>query len=247
MSARSWRQQTQRYLELLTRGADQPGTWQIFDDGPDKDFRKAKVLHGTLAEVGHELQTANASGCGVFCTVSETDGKGRKRENVRAVRALFVDCDMVRPDTWHLAPSFVVESAAGPHAYWSVQDCPINKFSQSQKRLAAHYKSDPKVCDLPRVMRAPGFWHLKREPFRVELVNATGIVYSLDEIMAAIPDLVAPELSPYARSLQPIAVDKLLPSERRKMAKWREVDALQAFQQSGMYGRHIRDDEHAVV
>lgn len=247
MNARVWREQTAQYVHLLTRQQDSAVTWQIFDDGPDKDFRKARVLHGKLADVAHELQTANADGCGIFCTVSETDGKGRKRENVRGVRALFVDCDTVRPDAWHLPPSIVVESAAGPHAYWSVLDCDREQFATMQKRLAAFYRSDPKVCDLPRVMRVPGFWHCKREPVRVELAESVGHVYLLQEIMDAIPELVAPPLSPYVRSLQPSEREQMLPSERRKLAKWRDIDPLQAFQQAGMYGRHIRDDKHAVV
>ena len=42
-----------------------------------------------------------------------------------------------------------------------------------QKRLAKHYKSDPAVCDLPRIMRVPGFQHLKNlnNPQPVELID----------------------------------------------------------------------------
>jgi hypothetical protein len=235
------------YVQTLTGYYDESVTWQVFDDGPDKDFRKARVLHGTLADVAHELQTANADKRGVFCTVNATDGAGRKRENIRKVRALFVDCDTERPSSWHLPPSMVVESAAGPHAYWCVADCELDAFAALQKRLAAFYRSDPKVCDLPRVMRVPGFWHCKREPVRVQLAETLGEVYEVANVMQAIPELQTPPLSPYARSLQPSEREPLLPSERRKLAKWREIDPLQAFQQAGMYGRHVRDDKHAVV
>lgn len=247
MNARTWREQTAMYVQILTGYHDEAVTWQIFDDGPDKDFRKARVLHGKLADVAHELQTANADGCGVFCTVNETDGKGRKRDNIRKVRALFVDCDTERPESWHLQPSMVVESAAGPHAYWCVVDCDLDAFAGLQKRLAAYYRSDPKVCDLPRVMRVPGFWHCKRDPVRVQLIDDFVEVYTVADVMTAIPELQTPTLSPYARSLQPSEREQMLPSERRKLAKWRDIDPLQAFQQAGMYGRHIRDDKHAVV
>lgn len=247
MKAKEWREQTLAYVQILTGYCDESVTWQIFDDGPDKDFRKARVLHGTVADVAHELQTANADGCGVFCTVNETDGKGRKRDNIKKVRALFVDCDTERPASWHVLPSMIVESAAGPHAYWCVADCELEQFAGLQKRLAAFYKSDPKVCDLPRVMRVPGFWHCKREPVQVYLEGLLGEVFTVDHVMRSIPELQAPSLSPYARSLQPVEREPMLPSERRKLAKWREVDALQAFRDAGMYGRHIRDDKHAVV
>jgi hypothetical protein len=34
-----------------------------------------------------------------------------------------------------------------------------------QKAIAKKFDSDPKVCDLPRVMRLPGFYHCKGKPY----------------------------------------------------------------------------------
>ena len=51
------------------------------------------------------------------------------------------------------------------HAYWLISDCPLETFGPTQQRLAAMFNGDPSVSDLPRVMRLPGFYHLKGEPF----------------------------------------------------------------------------------
>jgi len=61
-----------------------------------------------------------------------------------------------------LEPHMIVESSKGKyHAYWLVDDCPLDQFSIHQKAIAKRFDSDPSVCDLPRVMRVPGFNHLK--------------------------------------------------------------------------------------
>ena len=43
--------------------------------------------------------------------------------------------------------------------------CPLDEFKERQVLLAEMFDGDPKVCDLPRVMRLPGFLHQKGEPF----------------------------------------------------------------------------------
>ena len=43
----------------------------------------------------------------------------------------------------------------------SVRDIPLAEYKAIQQRLAKLVNSDPAVCDLPRVMRLPGFLHMK--------------------------------------------------------------------------------------
>ena len=50
-------------------------------------------MHGSLAGKFAELSRLSALGAGVFVTVNRTDLKGRRKENIIAVRALFVDLD----------------------------------------------------------------------------------------------------------------------------------------------------------
>jgi hypothetical protein len=110
----------------------------------------------------------------VFVTVNETDGKGRATTNIVRVRATFVDLDgaPLEPVTTHrIPPHIVIESSPDRwHAYWLTVDCPLKDFKIAQKRLASQFNGDPSVCDLPRVMRLPGFLHQKGEPFMTKII-----------------------------------------------------------------------------
>jgi len=165
-------------------------TWQTFDD--DKTRRRkalARILNGTLKAHAETLAKLQAQGAGVFITVNECGGKGRGTEMVVKVRALFVDLDgapLEPVQNGPLAPHIVVESSPGRwHAYWLVSDCPLEEFEELQKALAARFSGDPSVCDLPRVMRVPGFLHQKGEPFRSRLLRATEGAYTVADFRAA--------------------------------------------------------------
>lgn len=152
-------------------------TFQTFPDraedkDSDKRWKLTRVEHGTLAKMTRSLEYLNSQGAGIYVTVNETDGKGRKAENIVRVRCVFADLDgaplaPVMDDM----PDLVIESSPGKyHAYFKIADCPPAGFKQLQQAIAEKYSSDHKVCDLPRVMRVPGFWHLKGEPFMTRIV-----------------------------------------------------------------------------
>lgn len=129
--------------------------------------------YGKVDEFKDHLTSANAAGAGIFVTVNQLDGNGHRRENVNRVRAAFVDLDgaPLEPVTaWKLSPHMVIESSPGRwHAYWLVADLPLDQFATIQKALAQLFDGDPKVCDLPRVMRLPGFAHCKGSPHLVTI------------------------------------------------------------------------------
>jgi len=175
--------QARRFLELLDpRGVF---TFQTFSDR--KEDKKgsfdpnARVFHGTLDEHGPRLVELNQQGVGVFVMVNEGDGvvhdgfkTCRTKANVIAVRALFVDLDgaPLEPVLEALPPDIVVESSPGKwHGYWLDDGAPLEDFERRQKQLAAKFNGDPSVHDLPRVMRVPGFFHFKGEPFMSQLVR----------------------------------------------------------------------------
>ena len=166
-------------------------TFQTFGEGAAKAKRGLnRVLPGSLAEHAETLAGLNARGAGVFVTVNETDGKGRKSVNVQRVRALFVDLDgaplePIKAAT--LAPHCMVESSPNHwHAYWRIADCPLADFKPLQKALAARFNGDAKVCDPARVMRLPGFDHRKRAPYRSRIVELrAGTPYSVADVRAA--------------------------------------------------------------
>ncbi len=155
--------------------------FQTFDDH-GQNPHLARTLHGSLDDLGDTLKQMNAQGAGVFVTVNEVvQGKPRRVENVTKVRALFADLDdpdrrgevEARIADLKLPPSITVETSPGRrHYYWRIAGCPLAEFPEAQRALAKLLGTDSVVCDLPRVMRVPGFVHRKGVPFVLKLLEA---------------------------------------------------------------------------
>lgn len=170
-------------------------TFQTFDDNQDrKDRSLAKTFNGTLNEHAEALLDLQQKGAGVFVTINETDLNGRKEQNVIRVRAVFVDLDgaPIEPVLEHLCePHMVIESSEGRwHAYWRC-DLPLDQFRAMQKKLAQVFHGDPAICDLPRVMRLPGFFHHKIKNYQTSGVFMTRIESMYPEILPYSSDTLA--------------------------------------------------------
>jgi P4 family phage/plasmid primase-like protien len=163
-----------RFITLLA--GNERVSFQTFADGSGRP-ELARIFHGSLGQHADALQRFNQLGAGVFVMVNAGDGNGRKGGNVVRVRALFADLDgaplepvLAAP----LQPHLVIESSPlRYHAYWLVNDCPLDRFASLQSAVAARFDSDPSVKDLPRVMRVPGFWHQKGVPFQTRFHSST--------------------------------------------------------------------------
>jgi hypothetical protein len=156
-------------------------TLQTFDDDKvRKNMGLARVFHGTLDQYLDELTRLQQQGAGVFMMINEGDGvihagnkTCRTAANVIKVRSLFADLDgaPLEPLLQCSQPDIIVESSPGKwHAYYLTSDCPLDAFKLRQQQIAQKFNSDPKVCDLPRVMRLPGFWHQKDTPFMSRII-----------------------------------------------------------------------------
>lgn len=180
-----------QFLDAIS--ACSPVTFQTFSDQRDGECidHLAKIFPNPSTEPYGELEALQRKGAGIFIMVNEGDGKGRRTKNVIRIKAVFVDLDgaPLQPvfDA-ELAPHIIVESSpARYHAYWLVSDCPLDKFSVIQKALAVKFDSDKSVHDLCRVMRLPGFYHLKNpiKPFltKIHTIRNDLTPYNLKEIM----------------------------------------------------------------
>lgn len=163
----------QRFLDLI--GKDEPFTFQTIDDNKVRKVpHLTRIFHGTLNQIGEALKNFNDAGAGVFVTINQTDGKRRAKGNIIRVRALFVDLDgaPIAPVMAHvMPPGIVIESSPNRfHAYWVTDNCPLDQFKSAQQRLIRQFNGDKSVCDLPRVMRLPGFIHRKAEPFMTRII-----------------------------------------------------------------------------
>jgi uncharacterized protein (DUF927 family) len=182
------------FLNMLDRARNH---WEFrtFDDVvmPDgskrKDPKLTTTIRGSLKQALPKLRRMNELGAGVFVTINRTDGEGRTAENVTDVRAFFADTDGadVQP-LLALKPHIAVKSSPGKwHIYWIVGDCELSQFKPIQSAIAENFGTDKNVCDLPRVMRVPGFSHNKHEPFSItfapEFMDPKREPYSVQEVV----------------------------------------------------------------
>ena len=154
-----------RHLQFLDP-TEERFTFQL---APDREGAPRRILHGPLFAGAHHLVEANRRGAGVYVMVAAGDLRGRKRENVRRIRCVFVDLDgePLPPALEHQAHAIIWSSPGKAHLYWRVADVPIDLFRAVQLGLAATFQGDTSVCDPPRVLRLAGLLHQKRDPFRV--------------------------------------------------------------------------------
>lgn len=193
--------EARQFLDAL--GAGENFTFQTFPDckGASKEEKVrlskllTRVFHGRFDDYVDQLVRLNTGdeAAGVFVTVNRTNGNGRKAADVSETRAVFSDLDggPIKPVmSGPLAPSIVNESSPERfHAYWLVRDLPLNDFTSFQKLLAARFNGDPSVNDLPRVLRIPGFFHRKAEPFLSRILSLdAGLIYSRAQLIEAFGD-----------------------------------------------------------
>lgn len=211
-----------RFLACLA--GDEPLCFQTFGDRKDEKAASdidvlARHAYLPFATAERWLSEYNARFAGVFATVNRTDGKGRDVANIVALRALFIDVDgHEMPTAWPLEPSIIVRRSADRwHAYWLlVEGEPIERFTTAQAILAGHWLSDLKICDLPRVMRIPGFLHCKGEPRIVELLRADrDRRYTIDQVLQAHPVTWSSLPMPYQRKASRLGLHALPPEPER--------------------------------
>ena len=160
-------EQSPRFLKLLDPSAS-GFTFQTFDDDrARKDPALIRIVQSP-PPARDELVKLNKQGAGVFVTVNETDGRGRKSENITRVRAVWQEDDDGFDGAFPLQPSMVVETSPGHfHRYWLVADeWPADErgradFAAVMERMVESYGSDKNAKDIARVLRLPGFLHRK--------------------------------------------------------------------------------------
>ncbi len=84
-----------------------------------------------------------------------------------------------------LEPSLIVETKRGYQAYWNAKDAkPEHWNAIVLERLVPFFGSDPNARDLARILREPGYLHLKdlAAPFMVKTVFESKVSYTEEQI-----------------------------------------------------------------
>jgi hypothetical protein len=162
-----------RFFTALTGSATEPITFQFFND-KDKKAGRPSYRHMKRSSSYAFLHNKQKADCGVYAMVNAGNGKGRSAKDVVKVRALFIDLDGSprEPAANALKPHMMVESSPDRwHLYWLVEDCDRGQFKPIQQAIARKFDGDKACCDLPRVLRVPGFYHLKKIPVMTKLIE----------------------------------------------------------------------------
>jgi hypothetical protein len=165
---------------------------QTFDDkGKDKSL----VTYGKPNEAYMQrLKELNSRGAGIFFTPNSFPSGTRKKEQCERVNAWFFEVDDVSiDDQWKrikeapLMPSLIVQTRKSLHCYYLATDATIENFEKIQRGLIQHFEADPACKDITRVLRIPGFYHNKKEPYEVKIVHDKGNYYEEKEMLETFP------------------------------------------------------------
>lgn len=208
------KEEARRFLEFLDPTATCFTFATFWDPREPKEPPVGTVVAqsrtGTLDELFDWMVDQNHLGAGVFVTVNETDGNGRKKANIVRVRAVWQEADRGDEPELPVKPHIVVQSSPGKHhQYVLVRDAILEEFESVQQRLVDDYGSDPNAKDRCRVLRLPGFYHMKNPetPHLVRVISASGTEpLAWAELKELFPPVVRPERTA-ALASGPLAID----------------------------------------
>lgn len=169
---------THRAMEFLRLLDPSPGARFNIETYTDKkDKPKPDPLYNRFAERSHEqveqllpeLEALNLEGAAIYVAVNEFAGQ-RKIDNLHRVRGVHADLDGATADQLEklretLPPTIAVQSsnAEKQHWYWLLAEGetldgePAKAINQRLAELGA----DPAAVDVARLLRLPGFRHMK--------------------------------------------------------------------------------------
>lgn len=141
-----------------------------------------------------ETALYNNGGYGIFHVVNDFEGR-RVVENLRRINYWFADLDTGTKEeqleriATHLKPSRVIETKKGHHVYYKATDATLGNWTRIVRwGLCPALAGDPRATDPLRLLRVPGFYHHKAEPFLVRTIAQADVAYTEAQMMEAFPD-----------------------------------------------------------
>jgi hypothetical protein len=165
---------------------------QTFDD-KGKDKRLVMCGKPTKESV-QRLGGLNNKGAGIFFTPNSFPSGVRKQGKCTKVNAWFFEIDDIPiEEQWEkiesgpFMPSLIVQTRKSLHCYFLAKNATIENFRNIQKGLIQYYGADRACKDITRVLRIPGFYHMKADPVKVKIVHDEGNYYSEEDMLKEFP------------------------------------------------------------
>lgn len=148
----------------------------------------------------------------VYYGVAPRARQASTKDAVGLVPAAWVDADTedavarLSIELW-APPSFIIASGTGRHAYWLFTS-PISaeRVERINRALARRYEADERVFDAGRILRLPNTLNHKSDPpVRVELLEAAGHRYAVEDLETELAEELAAEPATKGRKSVPVA------------------------------------------
>jgi putative DNA primase/helicase len=181
-------------------------------DGYGRNF------NDSYESIRRQLKKENEGKRGVFFIPNEG---GHSDDDITRIQAVFMDLDEVpiQPVLDAIAlsgltPHAIIKSSFGEHhhIYWLVNNFLVERFRTVQRGFIKPFGHDDKVINPSRVMRLPGYFHHKSEPFlsRVVYFNSGLPRYSEQDVIDGLG--LTLETEPTNRNNRPnVAIDRSRP------------------------------------
>lgn len=173
-------------------------TW-VFHDSDEK----IKKREGAIRIARNDAKEWNEKGYGIFQTVQSFDDAGRTIDKLVGINAWAIDMDggdkpaQMALIEKGLPPTQVVETKSGYQVYWACAEAPLALLVETfrnimNNRLVPFYGADRRAKDLSRILRVPGFLHLKdpANPFLVKKVSFQPVTYKIEDMLTFYKDVV---------------------------------------------------------
>jgi len=161
--------------------------WYRMSDRPDAESKAAIPISREEASRWNTPEI----GLGIFMAVNSFDGP-RRKECLTKINAWAIDMDdgtkaeqYAKLASSPLVPSLIVETKRGYQAWWNAKDSkPEHWNAIVLERLVPFFGSDKNARDLCRILRVPGYLHLKdpNDPFLVRVAWKHSVSYTERQI-----------------------------------------------------------------
>lgn len=150
---------------------------------------------GAFVVTPDQAERLNKKGYGVFFEPNTFKG-ARRKENLVKIKYWLADMDdgtkeeqMNRIDKIRYKPSIIVETKKGYHCYWAAIDATKEKYRTIEKGLIAALKADKGCKDMTRLLRVPGFYHMKDKdsPYLIKIIWKRKDEYREAEMLFGFP------------------------------------------------------------
>lgn len=160
-------------------------------------FAKLDRGKGSMAKISLQEGTVlNRMGYGIFFTINGFRGRRRKQDLV-CINGWGVDIDegdkteqMALIQNAPLPPSIIIETKRGYQPIYLAKDAKIENYLEiTRDRLRPYFNADPNACDVCRLLRVPGYLHLKdpNAPFLIKEISNKPLFYTEEQIREAFP------------------------------------------------------------